>query len=775
MFANIDTAIGEAQTVHANNSGYFAILSKAGAKKSSQSTFPMAQLDEVVAAVKNSPDTYISQASFAYDSRQKVALKNLGCAFVDIDCYKLGIKPDDEFVSNLLDKATCYGIPHPSYIISSGRGIYLKWIFNSPISAAQVYRWDALQTALVTLYHVIGADMAARDVSRVLRIVGSTNSASGGCVTPIWQFGSDHDFNVLSEVVANVDLPQLKIESAVKLKRVQARIKQLQDGCPATARDIARQQKGTIEHLQTFSSQRQPIMLSDMSLLQLNWQRFIDLRDLAIMRGGINPGSRDLTLFWMGVFLGQSGIVTPDNFETEMSDLASGFPGQDFQPMQDGSMSSLLNRLKARQRGEKVIFNGSTYSSLYTPTNSKLIDIFEITPQEQASLSTIIDSCEKRVRSDAKVPGRFERREKRVEWRFKAVEIAKQAKTDGKEISVTEIAAQVGVHKTQVSRLLSGKIGQARKVRARVHRARAEPTVNYAAIYGIKAALGRGGALISPTQENNGVWAFYSTTVYPANPFKRTQDPQQENANEIQETHDPAFDLRALTPESPSELFQKNLEHLIPSVLASDALPSPSVAGFALSSKEESGRGVLGKQHDNQGFEGRRRFCNYELTPEPLAQAIPSGCRQTRILLDTLKSTTAWPTRAVRPKMANPVVAPPAATKPVAPAPQGPSSQHAYLNDLDDSALRAEVALIKERVQASYSARKAEDDAAATARAEFAERQRQVEAEKRQRTLQEKIEKLQSIISRITQGPEPEPELTSCDASAFRGHYGHQN
>lgn len=762
MFSNIDTAIGEAQTVHANNKGYFAIFSKAGGLKPSQKTYPMNRLDEAVSAIKNSPDTYISQASFAYNSRERVALKNLGCAFVDIDCYKLGITPDDDFVSSLLDKATCYGIPHPSYIISSGRGLYLKWIFSAPISAAHVYRWDALQTALVTLYHVIGADMNARDASRVLRVVGSTNSASGGSsVTPIWQFGSDHSFNELSEAVANVNLPELKIESAVKLKRVQARIKKLQDGCPTAALDIARQQKATIEHLRNFSSQHQPIMLNDMSLLQLNWQRFIDLRDLAIMRGGINSGSRDLTLFWMGAFLGQSGIVTPDNFETEMSDLASGFPGQDFQPMQDGSMSSLLNRLKARQRGEKVIFNGSSYTSMYTPTNSKLIDIFEITPEEQASLSTIIDAREKQVRSDAKVPGRFERREKRVEWRFKAAEIAKQAKTDGKEISITEIAAQVGVHKTQISRLLAGKIGQPRKVRTRVHRARAEPTANYATIYGIRAATGRGGAPIKgdqPNDWNKGAWAFSSSTVFPSNPFKRVQTWQQVSETEVQEVHDPAFDLRPLIPESTSELFRKNLEHLIPSGIPSDALVTPSVAGFALSSEEESGGGVLGQEAQELGFKGRRRFCNYQLTPEPTPQAIPSGCRQTHTRLDTLKSTTVWPTRAVRPQRAKPSAA--TISSPVSPAPQKTLSHLAYLNDLDDASLRAEVALIQERAQASFAKRKAEDDAAASARAEFAARHHQAEIEERQRKLDEKVAKLHLIFAR-NKSQQMTAELTS--------------
>lgn len=537
MLFDIETAVGEARAVHANNTGFFAIFSKhKGPKKTSQVSYRMEQLDEVVSLVKNTPDVYISQASFAYASREKSALKNLGCAFIDIDCYNFGHTADEEFQSLLLDKATCYGIPLPSYIIRSGRGLYLKWIFKKSISASNIYKWEALQNALVSLYQAIGADMAARDVSRVLRVVGSTNSASGGaCVETAWNGNRTHDFDDLCNLVANIDLPELNQSTAVKTRKArtaQNLIKKLSNNYSLTAVEQANQNKVAISHLQNFSSQHQPIMLNDMSLLQLNWQRFIDIRDLSIMRGGIRQGGRDLTLFWMGSFLSQSGIITPGNFAKEMTDLSSGFPGADFSPMEDGSMSSLFSRLESHQRGEKVVFNGKSYTRMYTPTNDRLIDIFEITPEEQSKLGTIIDAREKAIRSDAKNPGRADRREQRIEWRFKANELAKKAKTEGVEISVTKIAQEVGVHKTQVSRLLSGKIGLARKPRARIHKKRADSSKsshNYATIYGVQAALGKGGAPIikerseedlKVIEECKKYWSWCSVSnYYPKNPF----------------------------------------------------------------------------------------------------------------------------------------------------------------------------------------------------------------------------------------------------------------
>lgn len=468
MLLDIDTAVGEARALHANNQGYFAIFRKTpGPGVKQQSIYQMSDLDEVVSCIATSPDVYLSQSAFKYKSRKTSALGQLGCAYVDIDCYKLGIEPSEQLASDLMDKAAFNGLPLPSYIISSGRGLYLKWLFTDAVSAVNLVRWNALQNTLISLYHAIGADMAARDASRVLRVVGSTNSSAGGAsVGPVWVGGQRYSFDDLSHAAAGVDLPEIKISTAIEIRKHQARIKKLEQADPTTAVELAMQRRAVVDHLNNYATQREPFMLTGMGLQQLNWRRFVDLRDLSIARGGVQRGSRDLTLFWMGVFLAHSGIVTADNFEAEMSELSSGFPGSDFKPMQDGSLSTLLDKVRAKQRGEKVVFEGQVYNSLYTPTNDKLIDIFEITPEEQVNLCTIINSDEKMARADAKAPGRVERREQRARWRFEAEFIAGQAKLEGHAPNITAIAAKVGVHKTQVSRLLAGKIGCPRKQRA---------------------------------------------------------------------------------------------------------------------------------------------------------------------------------------------------------------------------------------------------------------------------------------------------------------------
>jgi len=675
LLLDVDTAVGEARALHSNNQGYFAIFRKTPESgRGIQNAYSMSDLDDVVARVQKAPDVYLSQSSFVRKSRRISALGQMGCAFVDIDCYKLGIRPDEQFALDLVDKATCYGIPTPSYIISSGRGLYLKWLFTRPVSAANLYRWDALQRVLISLYHAIGADMAARDASRVLRVVGSTNSASGGAsVGPVWNGGQRYDFESLSADAAAVDLPHLQLGSSIQIRQMQSRVKKLEQEDPVTARETAQQQRAVLEHLNNFAAQRRPVMFNDlaMGLQQLNWRRFLDLRDLSIMRGGVKRGSRDLTLFWMGTFLAHAGVVTPDNFESEMGELASGFPGTDFKPMQDQSLSTLLDKVRAKQRGEKVVFNGHVYGSLYTPTNAKLIDIFEITPQEQAGLSTIIDGSEKLSRSDAKVPGRSDRRAERAEWRFKASFLAEQAKVSGHEPCITEIAEQVGVHKAQVSRLLSGQIGGPRKPRPRkVHTVVPVQPLQQPEMASTPAGTAAPQPTAQPTPVAVPSGAFYvSRTVFLSNPFKARRPGQPAQAG------------------PPAPVPQNFAEISNPLHQERAAFPPP-VADFAVSREGDPCIGDSDQEDQKEGFPGARPPLFHEM---PAAGATAPGP------VPSIPARPVWPTRQRPSPPPASAAAPP--TLPVA-RPQGEGAADADLKRFRDEAVAAMLA-IKERARAS--------------------------------------------------------------------------
>jgi hypothetical protein len=503
--SSIDTAAKEARLVHALNRGYFSVLRKENQQRPSQKSFAISQIEHVSDSLSGLSDTYFSQSSFILKNRQAVNLANLGCSFVDIDCYNIDQASTDEFVSRLVDRATFMGIPAPSYIIASGRGLYLKWLYKAPLSAANLNPWKALQATLVNLYKSLGADMAARDSARVLRLVGTVNSKSQSPVKPVWCSGIRYDFQDLLNCALLADVPDMLLcesrdkdsaaeliemdaslsederaaliltqKAASKSKADEARqVRQLKrlemlKNMPAKAlEDLNDQQSGCLTQLSQYSRSREPIMLRHMTKESLNWSRFIDLRDLAIARGGLHRGKRDLTLFWMCNFLAQSKILDPSNFESEVHELVKCFPGQDFRPLEEQSLSSLYRRLEKSAKGEKISFNGREYSCLYTPSNDTLINLFEITSDEQRGLNTIIDSREKCMRADAKVPGRSERREARSMWRNKALALAQESTASGEKPNITKIALEVNIHKTQVSRLLGQKIGGPRKEHVR--------------------------------------------------------------------------------------------------------------------------------------------------------------------------------------------------------------------------------------------------------------------------------------------------------------------
>ena len=51
---------------------------------------------------------------------------------------------------------------------------------------------------------------------------------------------------------------------------------------------------------------------------------------------------------------------------------------------------TLYSKAKAYEKGEKISFGGREFAPLYTPKNDTLINLFQITDDEQAALRTII-------------------------------------------------------------------------------------------------------------------------------------------------------------------------------------------------------------------------------------------------------------------------------------------------------------------------------------------------------------------------------------------------
>ena len=439
-----NTAISEARLLHPGSDGFIAICQKTKSPSGDvgwkQKSIHISGMEQALSAVARLPDTYISQASFVSRNRVISATKDVSCCWVDLDCYNLGILPDESTIQAILTQADRFGIPRPSWIVRSGCGLYAKWLFDQPLSANWLQSWNEVQNTLVLLFKFLGADPKSRDSARILRATSTVNSKNGSIVEVVHNEGRRHKFLDLvkalnsPELLATLDFSNVQIQRKIKVN--QSKI--------ALIEDLGNQD---LSRLVNYSQMREPIMMANKSLQSLNWSRFLDLRDLMISRGGAKRGSRDLFAFWLTSTLASAGIVNPENFWNEVQQILPGFQiTKDFNPAQDGSLTSLYKRIQAAHLGHKFKHKGCEYSPVYTPANDTLINMFEITAQEESQLRTIISSAEKRRRADLKVPGRAQRREERNDIRQDAKKLREQG------LNANQIAQKLDVNRSTVCR-----------------------------------------------------------------------------------------------------------------------------------------------------------------------------------------------------------------------------------------------------------------------------------------------------------------------------------
>ena len=196
-----------------------------------QHPYRLHQLDFVLRNVRRDIDSYFSQAFFAAPCRRALHLAWLTHAYVDLDLYKLPVPPNPGAAGIML-RLFCddEGIPEPSLIVFSGRGIYCKWMWNTPLPRAAAGHAVAVNKELVKRFQQWGADPAAVDVSRILRVVGTTNSKSGERAEILWQAERNgevltYDFELFAGEVLPFTLEQVRgFREAAQGRRAEIRV-----------------------------------------------------------------------------------------------------------------------------------------------------------------------------------------------------------------------------------------------------------------------------------------------------------------------------------------------------------------------------------------------------------------------------------------------------------------------------------------------------------------------------------------------------------------------
>lgn len=345
---------------------------------------------------------YISQNTFYSTYRRLEYIKELKALYIDLDYYNTGYSKDAILYALERDYFK-KSIPVPNLIIDSGRGLYLVWRIKA-VPAQALPLWKVVEEYLYNNLKELGADRNAIDATRILRVVGTINTKSNTVV----QIVEKYDYNYSLKELKEEYLPELP-EKIVKTKG------------------------------------RSKAIVSLFSTYSLYYVRIQDITILCELRSWDLKGHREEILF---LYRYWNCCFTADTEEALR--MALELNSQFMEPLQEREV------IKATKSAEKVYLNKDKQ---YKYKNVTLIELLEITEEEQQHLKSIIGTREKNKRKNEvnKAYYKAQRRNRNgltpkqqelKELKIKVIEL----KDEG--LSYRKIAEQLNVSLAKVQRAL---------------------------------------------------------------------------------------------------------------------------------------------------------------------------------------------------------------------------------------------------------------------------------------------------------------------------------
>lgn len=446
LFAGLE----EASLYHEHDSrGFVAVCTEDGAGKFHQWCVKPSNLAAYLDFIEagNRMNVWLSQGEFSGPNRRIVNLVRMGVCFLDLDVYKSPAKDwsRQQVLEKIHDLCREAGIPSPSLIVFSGRGYQVKWLLSSYLPRAALVRWNLVQEQLVALFKPLGADPAAKDAARILRLIGTINLKSGKRVEVVYAQGRSidtaaaFDFEQMTKALLPLDRQRKSAKPPAN-----APFQLLPDAEPASRNGKKTQLKGINTRV-------------------LAWDRLEDLRTLAAMRGGIGEGMRNTYLLIVACQMALCGLIYPQNFRSEVRALQAEI-STDPKWLRDRELlGSLQARVEAHNRREKIEYNGRELTPIYTYKTATIISLLSITRAEQEQLKTLISSdlaTERntiRERSKRRASGVAERAEylsKRAEAALERRESILLLHAQG--LKPMQIMAELSVSRSVVMKALAG-------------------------------------------------------------------------------------------------------------------------------------------------------------------------------------------------------------------------------------------------------------------------------------------------------------------------------
>jgi hypothetical protein len=150
----------------------------------------------IVADILTEQEAYIGMNRF-YGPRGRGRLAALNALWLDLDTYRIASLvhlPRAELYRRIASTIEQAGLPEPSLIVDSGRGMYVIWLLDGGAAAAEP-RWKAVMKALVAWGKPLGADPACVDPARVLRLPGSWHEGADRQVSVVAGSGTRYGFD----------------------------------------------------------------------------------------------------------------------------------------------------------------------------------------------------------------------------------------------------------------------------------------------------------------------------------------------------------------------------------------------------------------------------------------------------------------------------------------------------------------------------------------------------------------------------------------------------
>lgn len=304
--------------------------------------------------------------------------------FVDLDVYNVGLTQTEALAAaqELIQRA---GLPLPRLTVDSGRGLYLSWVLHRPIRLsgqgidekkknARIAAWSRLQKRLIAIFKPLGADPAASDLARVLRLSGTVNGKNGA---PVRAWITGERLSTFKTLTTAVNCEYLSLNPVATPKR--------------TAKP--RQNATTPRHSHAAGNRIQ-------NRYTLAAARMSDFRRLAELRGGrFNTGRN--TVIQLYAREAAYYCRDRDSLVETVRGFVAGYIESTGRYNPDNTAALIASTLA---RAELAGFGVGRFDGdeRYKSTTSAILEALDITQEEQRELVALVGGVEKNNRRTAK-------------------------------------------------------------------------------------------------------------------------------------------------------------------------------------------------------------------------------------------------------------------------------------------------------------------------------------------------------------------------------------